>query len=59
MRDSKEPVKKYMSSSVFVSSTSRWINGAAVLAEVPGPGQYSPGNKVKQSFLYNLEKKWV
>jgi hypothetical protein len=59
VRDSKEPVKKYMSGAVFVSSTSRWINTGAQLADVPGPGQYSPNNKVKQSFLYNHEQKWV
>lgn len=62
VRDSREPVKKYMSSSMFVSSTSRWINGGAGLAkidETPGPGKYTPGHKVKQSFLYNVEKKWV
>jgi hypothetical protein len=60
VRDNREPAKKYMSSAAFVSSTSRWMNGAnQTIENQPGPGQYSPNLKVKQSFHYNLEKKWI
>ncbi|CAF0834175.1 unnamed protein product [Brachionus calyciflorus] len=57
VRDFKEPEKKYMSSAVFVSSTSRY--GAQIQNFIPGPANYSPEKLTKQSFLYNLDRKWV
>ena len=44
---------------MFVSSTSRWVNGVNPLIENPGPGQYNPSQRTKQSFHYNYEKKWL
>ncbi len=58
IRDFKEPEKKYMSSAVFVSSTGRniGINGNK---DIPGPANYNPIKLVKNSFHYNVDKKWL
>jgi len=58
LRSFKEPEKKYMSSAVFVSCTSRWT-GEQNDQTIPGPTNYSPLKLAKQSFHYNFEKKWV
>lgn len=58
VRDFKEPEKKYMSSAVFVSSTGR--NVAPIqLKENPGPANYNPNRLNKNSFHYNIDKKWL
>lgn len=59
LRDFKEPSKKYMSSAVFVSSTGRWNAGVAESSSNPGPGNYNPSKLLKQSFHYNLNKRWI
>lgn len=59
VRDFKEPEKKYMSSAVFVSSTSRWFGANIPNAPNPGPANYSPAKQAKQSFHYNYDKKWI
>lgn len=58
VRDFKEPEKKYMSSAVFVSSTGRNI-GTTGLKDIPGPANYNPSKLVKNSFHYNVDKKWL
>jgi len=58
VRSFEEPDKKYMTSAVFVSCTSRWT-GDMSETENPGPTSYSPLKLPKQSFLYNYERKWV
>jgi len=59
LRDFKSPVKTYMSSAAFVSSTSRWAVDTATTAEQPGPGSYTPRSPNKQSFNFNVERKWM
>ena len=59
LRDFKEADKKYMSSAVFVSNTSRWNIDAALAAEQPGPGSYTPRAPLKQSFNFNFRRKWL
>ncbi|XP_075051478.1 O(6)-methylguanine-induced apoptosis 2 [Mixophyes fleayi] len=56
--DYEGPPKHYISSSAFVSNTSRWA-GDVSGAEIPGPGAYYPERPGKQSFLYNSDKKWI
>ncbi|KAM5180687.1 O(6)-methylguanine-induced apoptosis 2 [Mantella aurantiaca] len=56
--DYEGPPKQYISTSAFVSNTSRWA-GDASGADVPGPGSYNPEHLRKQSFLYNNEQKWI
>ncbi|XP_072275345.1 O(6)-methylguanine-induced apoptosis 2 [Pyxicephalus adspersus] len=56
--DYEGPPKQYISSSAFVSNTSRWAGGASG-ADVPGPGSYNPECLGKQSFLYNNYQKWI
>jgi len=53
------PPKHYMSSSVFVSSTSRWSGGAPGEEDVPGPATYRPQHFGKQSFIYNSQGRWI
>ncbi|XP_052075026.1 O(6)-methylguanine-induced apoptosis 2-like [Mytilus californianus] len=50
--------KHYMSSSAFVSTTSRWT-GTAKEGELPGPAHYRPINMGRQSFIYNAASKWI
>ena len=57
VRDFKEPEKKYMSSAVFVSSTGRAMGSLA--SNNPGPANYNPARLVKQSFHFNVDKKWI
>ncbi|XP_073471583.1 O(6)-methylguanine-induced apoptosis 2 isoform X2 [Aquarana catesbeiana] len=56
--DYEGPPKQYISSSAFVSNTSRWA-GDASGADVPGPGSYNPDHLGKQSFLFNNNQKWI
>lgn len=58
VRSFKEPEKKYMSSAVFVSSTGRNI-GLNSFKDIPGPANYNPSKLVKNSFHYNVDKKWL
>ncbi len=58
MRNFKEPEKKYMSSAVFVSSTGRNF-GVGLANDIPGPANYTPAKLIKQSFHYNVDKKWI
>ncbi|XP_033120954.1 O(6)-methylguanine-induced apoptosis 2-like [Anneissia japonica] len=52
--------KHYMSSSMFVSNTSRWTGDDVKNANDPGPASYRPTHHAnRQSFLYNAQKKWV
>jgi len=59
IRDFKEAEKKYMSSAVFVSNTSRWAIDTAAASEQPGPGSYTPRSPTKQSFNFNFERNWL
>lgn len=52
------PVKHYMSSSQFVSNTSRWT-GDGPQRENPGPSHYHPQPNGKTSFIYNAESRWI
>ncbi|ELU10374.1 hypothetical protein CAPTEDRAFT_164999 [Capitella teleta] len=56
--DFEGPSKHYMSSSVFVSTTSRWTSENRNI-DRPGPAQYNPRSGAKQSFLFNAAGKWV
>ncbi|XP_067862664.1 O(6)-methylguanine-induced apoptosis 2 [Heptranchias perlo] len=56
--DFHDPPKHYMSNAVFVSNTSRWT-GNVHNKDVPGPASYLPEKRGKQSFLYNIDRKWV
>ncbi|XP_048848773.1 O(6)-methylguanine-induced apoptosis 2 isoform X2 [Brienomyrus brachyistius] len=56
--DYKGPHRKCMSSAVFMSGTSRWI-GETGRDGLPGPGLYDPRIPAKQSFLYNISKRWI
>ncbi|XP_046846666.1 O(6)-methylguanine-induced apoptosis 2-like [Xenia sp. Carnegie-2017] len=51
--------KRYMSSSMFVSTTSRWKPGTDIETEIPGPTSYRPRRIGKQSFIYNPSRKWI
>ncbi|XP_044527277.1 O(6)-methylguanine-induced apoptosis 2 [Gracilinanus agilis] len=51
------PQKHYISTSTFVSSTSRWAGNAN--QTLPGPNTYKPEFPGKQSFIYNSDKKWI
>ncbi|KAL3869977.1 hypothetical protein ACJMK2_042597 [Sinanodonta woodiana] len=50
--------KHFMSSSAFVSSTSRWTNNTKS-SDLPGPAHYRPVQLGRQSFIYNAGGKWV
>lgn len=54
------PPKHFMSSSAFVSATTRWqpLEGAT-RTSMPGPAHYRPANAGKQSFLYNSAGRWI
>lgn len=56
--DYKSPAKHCMSSSAFVSTTSRWPKETRGLGN-PGPGFYEPEKVSKRSFLYNYSKNWI
>uniref|UniRef100_UPI00398ED9D2 O(6)-methylguanine-induced apoptosis 2 isoform X2 n=1 Tax=Pristiophorus japonicus TaxID=55135 RepID=UPI00398ED9D2 len=56
--DFHDPPKHYMSNAVFVSNTSRW-SGNVHIKDHPGPASYVPTRKGKQSFLRNIDGKWV
>ncbi|XP_048758846.1 O(6)-methylguanine-induced apoptosis 2-like isoform X2 [Ostrea edulis] len=56
--DYEGPPKHYMSSSAFVSTTSRWTGNVSV-GELPGPAHYRPVGSGKQSFIYNAAGKWI
>ncbi|XP_062889855.1 O(6)-methylguanine-induced apoptosis 2 [Mobula hypostoma] len=56
--DFHDPPKRYMTGAVFVSNTSRWTGNVHV-KDGPGPASYLPKQKEKQSFLYNLNRKWA
>jgi hypothetical protein len=57
VRDFKDPEKKYMSSAVFVSSTGR--NVGLMNKDHPGPANYNPTKLLKNTFHYNVDKKWI
>lgn len=57
--DYEGPPKHYMSSSVFVSTTSRWTGGIPGEEDVPGPATYRPQHYGKQSFIYNSQGRWI
>lgn len=59
VRDFKDVEKKYMSSAAFVSNSGRWSFGAPANADQPGPASYTPRQQTKQSFNFNLERKWL
>ncbi|XP_062578494.1 O(6)-methylguanine-induced apoptosis 2-like isoform X1 [Saccostrea cucullata] len=56
--DYEGPPKHYMSSSAFVSTTSRWT-GNQTAGDLPGPAHYRPVETGKQSFIYNAAGKWI
>ncbi|KAK3090498.1 hypothetical protein FSP39_012318 [Pinctada imbricata] len=56
--DYEGPPKHYMSSSAFVSTTSRWT-AATNGTELPSPAHYRPVQPAKQSFIYNAAGKWI
>lgn len=49
--------RKLVSAAVFKSTTSRWL-GVDRMDE-PGPGAYNPLTANKQSYLYNINRKWI
>ncbi|XP_074642799.1 O(6)-methylguanine-induced apoptosis 2-like [Tubulanus polymorphus] len=51
--------KHYMSSSVFVSNTSRWTGDGRKKSGLPGPAHYRPSSFGKQSFIYNAAGRWI
>ncbi|XP_073257490.1 O(6)-methylguanine-induced apoptosis 2-like [Porites lutea] len=57
--DYEGPPKHYMSSSAFVSTTSRWSGGAPGEEDLPGPATYRPQHCGKQSFIYNAQGRWI
>ena len=59
VRDFKDMEKKYMSSAVFLSNSSRWNYDPTIDSERPGPGSYTPRAPAKQSFNYNFGRKWI
>ncbi|XP_064607152.1 O(6)-methylguanine-induced apoptosis 2-like [Liolophura sinensis] len=50
--------KHYMSGANFVSTSSRWT-GAATKVDLPGPAHYKPVHTGKQSFIYNVQGRWI
>ena len=57
----RDPPKKYMSSSMFVSTTSR-LKEAARDPDLPAPWTYEPNEKrikAKASFHFNAAKRWM
>ncbi|XP_031441775.1 O(6)-methylguanine-induced apoptosis 2 isoform X2 [Clupea harengus] len=52
------PPKHFMSSAVFVSGTSRWVQDPRG-QDAPGPGFYDPAITSKRSFLLNYGKIWI
>lgn len=48
-----------MSAAVFKSTTSRWMPLGQDRVDEPGPGAYNPATATKQSYLYNINKKWI
>lgn len=52
--DYEGPPKHYMSSSAFVSTTSRWTGNVSV-GELPGPGGFCHSAQVKMNLSYNLD----
>ncbi|XP_078279302.1 O(6)-methylguanine-induced apoptosis 2 isoform X2 [Rhinoraja longicauda] len=56
--DFHDPPKHYMTSAAFVSNTSRWT-GNVHDKDIPGPASYVPKRNEKQSFLLNVNRKWV
>ncbi|XP_053867872.1 O(6)-methylguanine-induced apoptosis 2 [Malaclemys terrapin pileata] len=56
--DYQGPPKHYISSAVFVSNTGRW-RGDTSQQGIPGPGTYLPEVPGKQSFIYNIDNKWI
>ncbi|XP_065889520.1 O(6)-methylguanine-induced apoptosis 2-like [Dysidea avara] len=59
--DYKDSAKHESSGAVFVSTTGRWNSNklTATQHDLPGPGSYHPATIGKQSFLYNLDCKWI
>ncbi|KAL9980313.1 hypothetical protein ACROYT_G008879 [Oculina patagonica] len=57
--DYEGPPKHYMSSSAFVSTTSRWTGGAPGEEDAPGPATYRPQHYGKQTFIYNSQGRWI
>jgi len=53
------PEKRFMSSGVFVSNTSRWNNSGGKTKNQPGPTTYKPTSVGKQSFMFNVYNRWV
>eukprot|EP00794_Sanderia_malayensis_P004679 gene4679-5289_t len=56
------PTPKFVSSSMFVSTTGRLNTAAAVTSDSlyePGPATYNPQGIGKQSFIFNTDKKWI
>ncbi|XP_028406321.1 O(6)-methylguanine-induced apoptosis 2-like [Dendronephthya gigantea] len=51
--------KRFMSSSMFVSTTSRWNPTWEAEMEIPGPTSYRPRQVGKQSFIYNPSRRWI
>jgi len=60
VRNFEDVPKHYMSSSAFVSTTTRWnSNNTGDTTDLPGPSHYRPINVGKQSFIFNSSKKWI
>ncbi|KAL8560738.1 hypothetical protein ACOMHN_046421 [Nucella lapillus] len=58
--DYEGPLKHFMSSSAFVSTSSRWAGQVQVaMGEQPGPAHYRPIPNGKQSFIYNAAGRWI
>ncbi|CAH1775559.1 unnamed protein product [Owenia fusiformis] len=54
------PMKHYMSSSQFVSNTSRWAGDVNTQpGDHPGPAHYHPQGGNKTSFIYNASSRWI
>ncbi|XP_065061824.1 O(6)-methylguanine-induced apoptosis 2-like [Rhopilema esculentum] len=52
--------RRYVTSSVFVSTTNRLMGQELQDNESePGPATYNPQSIGKQSFIYNVESKWI
>ncbi|XP_041359400.1 O(6)-methylguanine-induced apoptosis 2-like [Gigantopelta aegis] len=60
MVDYDGPTKHFMSSSAFVSATSRWSGDVLGMGTaLPGPAHYRPVEMGKQSFIYNVAGRWI
>ncbi|CAK8686856.1 unnamed protein product [Clavelina lepadiformis] len=57
--DFEGPSKHYMSSSAFVSNTSRWTYDHLPTKDNPGPSTYRPERIGRQSFMYNAQNRWI